>query len=408
MLISVMPGISKNIQMTNSANSAKDKGLSAVSPLATGRVAGTDTFSGSFRAATTSCDRRRHDQDSQYLNTVSLRLYGAAPHPHPKTSPAQKAPTLGYACAPAGHDRLHAGRLGPCSVTPRPRRFSQRWLLSYCNADGFKEDGGWRGGGEASREPHGALWADSRICGGVSLVDAPSSFEIEAVPGLGSTDTRDKGSLRDGVHALRVPACARRATSSFSSSSHLVSVCIYPHGQAGGASTSHVGGGEPRPGLVTATGEEGEWERARDAEGRGAEQDRQSPRPLRNNTLASRADVHLSPPAPGHASPPKQHTSADGLGVRAAVPHALRGRNYEHGGDIRHAAGRAGVFAHEVTDLTCHASRSGSQAGGSRKRPLEPLTPRASVDRDRKRDVVILADFHQRLDPSKIKDLSCA
>ncbi|KAJ7698752.1 hypothetical protein B0H16DRAFT_1903334 [Mycena metata] len=39
-----------------------------------------------------------------------------------------------------------------------------------------------------------------------------------------------------------------------------------------------------------------------------------------------------------------------------------------------------------------HTSGSGSQAGGSRKRPLGLLTPAASLDRDRKRDVVILAD----------------
>ncbi|KAJ7711210.1 hypothetical protein B0H16DRAFT_636951 [Mycena metata] len=45
-------------------------------------------------------------------------------------------------------------------------------------------------------------------------------------------------------------------------------------------------------------------------------------------------------------------TGADGFRVRAAVPHAVRGRSYGHVGDIRHAAGGAGVFAHEVTNLT--------------------------------------------------------
>ncbi|KAJ7754797.1 hypothetical protein B0H16DRAFT_1458838 [Mycena metata] len=88
-------------------------------------------------------------------------------------------------------------------------------------------------------------------------------------------------------------------------------------------------------GTATATGGEDDWERSRDAEvdlvgplasavggaGAGAGSIIAEPALQQHNVLASPADVHVHrpprplTPAPGHASFPEQHTSADGLGV---------------------------------------------------------------------------------------------
>ncbi|KAJ7754776.1 hypothetical protein B0H16DRAFT_1690391 [Mycena metata] len=306
-------------------------------------VARTDTISlsGSFRTARTSSERNRRPSAVPDFEIQGLRLYAAAPYPHPHPRLRRRGrlrPWGTYALPPGTHDRLHAGRPGPPAVflSPETEMFLPRTGCRRTPPGPGRMDGG----------------AVARHEADDALRDRLTHLQRHEPPLRSRPDTRDKGSLRDGVHALRVPACARRATSSFSSSSHLVSVCIYPHGQAGGASTSHVGGGEPRMGTGTATGGEGDWERARDANGsmdvdlvgpltsRWEEQkrdDQQSPRALRN-VLASRADVHVrrpptstpSTPAPGHAS------SSSGPALPYRTLYAVL-----RGGDIRHAGGAA-------------------------------------------------------------------
>ncbi|KAJ7754823.1 hypothetical protein B0H16DRAFT_738120 [Mycena metata] len=156
------------------------------------------------------------------------------------------------------------------------------------------------------------------------------------------TRSRERGGSARGIPTLTLPP-PRRATPPTRTM------------QGGGAAISHAGsqqagGGEPRMGTATATatGEEGEW---RDAEER------------RELFVCSA----------------RQHTSADGLSVRAAVPHAVRQAALQ----LQRIAAQ-----HSVPISYAHSS-SGSQAGGSRKRPLESLTPAANVDGDRERDVVM-------------------
>ncbi|KAJ7729327.1 chromatin assembly complex protein [Mycena metata] len=259
--------------------------------------------------------------------------------------------------------------------------------------------------------------------------------------------------------------------------------------QGGGASASHAGsqqagGGEPRMGTGTATGEEGEWERSRDAEetievdlvGPLASSSSSSaaaggstiaaPAPQQHasfNVLASPAlspaDLHVrrpptpaaskpSTPAPGHASsssvPPSSTPALTGsvfalpyrmlyavvtmdtvaiYDTQQAGPVCLLTKlHYDEFTDLTwspdgqclmlssrdgyctlvtfdeilptHHTQQAAlqlqqIAAQHSVPISYAHSGSGSQAGGSRKRPLEPLTPAASVDGDRERDVVM-------------------
>ncbi|KAJ7754784.1 hypothetical protein B0H16DRAFT_1886489, partial [Mycena metata] len=162
-------------------------------------------------------------------------------------------------------------------------------------------------------------------------------------------------------------------------------------------------------GTATATGEEGDWERSRDAEGStevaligplalavggggaGAGSTIAAPAPQQQHPRLACGRARTPPaaakpstPAPGHASsssvPPSSTPALTDSVFAHALPHALRGRNHS-------------VSISYPSSSHSHTSGSGSQAGGIRKCPLEPLTPAASVDGEREQGVVILVDL---------------
>ncbi|KAJ7711190.1 hypothetical protein B0H16DRAFT_1745316 [Mycena metata] len=348
----------------------------------------TRTSSGGFRAATTSSERNRRLSavpGIRILTVWSTSARSSRIYIHIQNSPAQK---MGYICVPARHAGSSPRRVGPEAFLP---------TAGCPRAAGSKADG-WRGGGGgADGEPHDAfgMGLHSRVCAVLIVLLAVLCCQpLRSRPPLGSMHMRD-GFVRDVTAALQWELCACPPRFLILKP---ISFSPPPVGRR-----LRPWGGEPRPGPATATGEEGECERSRDAEGsvevalvgplvsRWEEQSRIDNRRARSATcsLPARTCTYAARRRPRHR-PLRPGTRALRLVPRCRTARCTR--SYA----VAIYATQAGpVPGRAVLD----ALRATATATAAQHSVPKPLTPRASVDGGRERDVVISADFHRRRSP---------
>ncbi|KAJ7742634.1 hypothetical protein B0H16DRAFT_1693788 [Mycena metata] len=309
-------------------------------------------------------------------------------------------------------------------------------------------------GGEAVRladgESDGALRAGpcSRICGGVLVaVMFPAAMECTLIVLSSPSVFYSTSSFLPVLLLYLMPSTHPRGQGNGASTSHVgEGNRAWARARRRARRVNGSGSGRGLQRWISLGRLHRRWEE------REQEWDRQSPLSLRGNTMFSPRPCSRPRTLPADARgvqavdpctrarelfvcSPRQHTSGDVLRVRAAVPHPVRGRTIDtvaiydtqQAGPVRLLTK---LLYDGFTDLTrspdgqclmlsshdgccrlvtfdeflpthhtqqpafgSHTSGGGSQAGVRRKRPLELLTPAASVDadRERERDVVISA-----------------